>query len=232
MSPVPKSKRRANYPRRQRRKGFTSVRYRGGLQTKINIENGGLVFPHALQVQLPYSEVYSSGTINTGMDDRIWNLNSIFDPDRSGSGHQPMGHDQYAPLYHRYRVVGCHATVEWYNIYATGFTIGIDASNDANGITNITEFSETPGAVTKVIMPTAGSAKLSRRIDIPHLLGITKAQYMADDAYQAIVGTSSNTVAVLHVVTHAPTTGSFSYSYKIRLIYDVIYSDARQLAQS
>lgn len=34
----------------------------------------------------------------------LFNATSIFDPDTSGIGHQPYGHDQYASIYNHYRV--------------------------------------------------------------------------------------------------------------------------------
>jgi len=36
-----------------------------------------------------------------------FNLNSIFDPNRTGVGHQPYGHDTLSILYNRYRVISC-----------------------------------------------------------------------------------------------------------------------------
>lgn len=40
-----------------------------------------------------------------------FSMNSLFDPDRTGVGHQPMGFDQLAALYHRYLVLGAKITV-------------------------------------------------------------------------------------------------------------------------
>lgn len=37
----------------------------------------------------------------------LYRLCSIFDPDLTGVGHQPIGHDQWATFYGRYRVLGC-----------------------------------------------------------------------------------------------------------------------------
>jgi len=39
----------------------------------------------------------------------VFNLSSIFDPDVTGTGHQPLGHDQFALLYHHYQVI----SVKW-----------------------------------------------------------------------------------------------------------------------
>lgn len=43
----------------------------------------------------------------------VFRANSIFDPNLTGTGHQPMGHDQMAALYQRYSVLGSklHATI-------------------------------------------------------------------------------------------------------------------------
>lgn len=40
-----------------------------------------------------------------------FSMNSMFDPDRTGVGHQPMGFDQVAAFYENYRVVGCKIKV-------------------------------------------------------------------------------------------------------------------------
>lgn len=40
----------------------------------------------------------------------VWRLNSLFDPDFTGGGHQPGYHDEWALLYKKYRVTGC----KWY----------------------------------------------------------------------------------------------------------------------
>lgn len=49
----------------------------------------------------------------------LYRLCSIFDPDFTGVGHQPMGHDQWATLYGRYRVLGCS-----YEIHAVNYSDG------------------------------------------------------------------------------------------------------------
>lgn len=60
---------------------------------------------------------------------------SIFDPDFSGTGHQPLGHDQWATFYQRYRVYGMS-----YEIRATND----DAVNSVAFFTAISETSS-PG---------------------------------------------------------------------------------------
>lgn len=53
-------------------------------------------------------------------DYHYYRMNSIFDPDFSGTGHQPMGHDTYAALYNHYYVKSVKATVYFTSTSAVG----------------------------------------------------------------------------------------------------------------
>jgi hypothetical protein len=44
-------------------------------------------------------------------NDHIFRLNSLYDPDVTYTGHQPLGYDQLSPLYTEYTVIGCRARV-------------------------------------------------------------------------------------------------------------------------
>lgn len=40
----------------------------------------------------------------------LWRANSVYDPDKTGTGHQPMGFDQWMALYSHFRVLGSKIT--------------------------------------------------------------------------------------------------------------------------
>ena len=37
--------------------------------------------------------------------------NGLYDPDRTGTGHQPFGYDEWSPIYDHFTVVGSRITV-------------------------------------------------------------------------------------------------------------------------
>lgn len=43
----------------------------------------------------------------------VFRASSVYDPDLTGSGGQPMGFDEMAGLYNRYRVLGAKMTIKW-----------------------------------------------------------------------------------------------------------------------
>lgn len=111
----------AKYPRRRRfkRKALTGMvtRYMnrkkrrvGTLYAKRNFALYRNPFnkPRALTV-LRYNQIISldptTGSIGGGGSNTwIFSMNSLFDPDTTGTGHQPMYYDNYNALYNRYRV--------------------------------------------------------------------------------------------------------------------------------
>ncbi len=65
---------------------------------------GALLKPK-LMVKLRYVDTITIATAGAGVNSHVFRANSIFDPDLTSVGHQPLLHDEYAALYERYRVV-------------------------------------------------------------------------------------------------------------------------------
>jgi len=72
------------------------------------------VMPRRLLVKLPYWDVLDIGESGNVTAEYSMALNGIFDPDLTGTGHQPRGRDQYATLYAGYLVRGCRWSVRLY----------------------------------------------------------------------------------------------------------------------
>jgi len=100
-------RRRANKRKSQtnRKKGR---KLRGYGTTRSNTINGPLAMRQI--VKLRYAEdVNISAGIALGSYD--FRANSIFDPNLTGIGHQPLGHDQWAVFYDHYVVLGARIKV-------------------------------------------------------------------------------------------------------------------------
>lgn len=92
------TKRRASKYRRMRRaRGSRLVMYNRLVQPKV-------------RTILRYVDTKTlTGT--SGTTKHSFLLNSLYDPDNTGGGHQPAFKDQWAALYGKYRVLGCSVTV-------------------------------------------------------------------------------------------------------------------------
>jgi hypothetical protein len=77
-------------------------------------------FPKSMAVKLTYCDTIAIPNTDDGNAAYRFRLNSIFDPDMTGTGHQPRGHDQWATIYSKYCVVGAKVKVE--PIYSSSST--------------------------------------------------------------------------------------------------------------
>lgn len=188
--------------------------------------------PQRFITKMKYSE-----QVNTDANGQYrFNLNSIYDPNSTGTGHQPYGFDTLATLYNRYRVISCgwRIQVNWTsNNTAQPVLVGAIPANEALTFLSLAELRENPRA--KYINQNYGAETiaLTGKSYIPSLVGRNKAQYMADDRYQALINSSPNELAILNVVTGPNGLDSpASATIQIVLEYTVEFFDIKHLAQS
>jgi len=184
--------------------------------------------------KMKYCETYAPGNANGQSPWRL-NLNSIFDPNRTGTGHQPYGHDTLATLYNRYRVISCSYVLSAYS--ANGATIQLAAlpANEEFTAVSISDYRENPRGKFLVQTPGAALKVLKGKVYLPSLTGRTKAQYMADDRYQAQFGSSPSELMILNCNSqqfNESDLTSTQVTYQITLVYTVEVFDPKNLGQS
>ncbi len=187
-------------------------------------------FPREMKVTMRYVE-HLSRTPSSGFStDYMFNLNSIFDPDLTSTGHQPYGHDQWALIYNRYRVDGAIVTVRI--VGSSGGYLTILASNSVTAITSLTIAPESP--LSHTLPYASGGPPCTRQItfDLAVVNGVTRAVYNADDRYQAQFGTSPSENLVLHTVWSESFGGTGTAQYEVIIDYQVTMFDLLQQSQS
>lgn len=222
-------------PRRKLyRKKATGARRRPALRRRrqqlTNVNRGLQPISSRYICKMKYSEVITTNAI-TG--DYAFNLNSIFDPNRTGAGHQPYGHDTLFTLYNRYRVIACGWRIQFLPSTA-GIPITVTSfpANELVVFPTGSEAKENPR--TRYITQTVGGGAMTLKGKqyIPALVGRTKSQYMSDDRYQAQMGTSPNELAILNLQAFTSGDVPSSNTLQILLEYTVEFFDAKHLAQS
>lgn len=165
----------------------------------------------------------------------LMNLNSLYDPDRSGIGHQPLGFDNLALLYNKYRVI----STSWRINRCAGSSdpaiqIGCIASNDPGvNYTNFALLKESPRAKYVIQNPSAASIPLTGKVYLPKLLGRTYAQYMADDVTGSEVSGSPAEECILYIQTAtANDSVQPNVALSVVMTFDVEFYDMKHLEQS
>jgi len=86
-------------------------------------------FPELLQTRLRYSFFRSFNTTNgTGQDVYQYKINSMYDCDQTGTGHQPLYRDQLYAIYKYAVVLGCRYTIEMSTTSITGIICNVQTT--------------------------------------------------------------------------------------------------------
>lgn len=107
--------RRRPYPkqRRTRRRFAQSKTEALATRQKVSVPRGIFGFPDEFITTIRYVDVYTLTSASNGIAKQYMRMNSLFDPDQTGTGHQPYYFDQFAALYNRYTVLGSKLTAEF-----------------------------------------------------------------------------------------------------------------------
>lgn len=159
-----------------------------------------------------------------------WNMNNIFDPNRTGTGHQPLGHDQLGLLYNRYRVYGFKYTVTFTNRSTTEHVeVAILTRPNTATINDQSVVRESPSCVYKATLGVEGSGQAIRSftgyVSIAKIRGVTKKAVQIENDYGAIFGTPPAIEPTLQVYAFNPiTTTGVTIDHRVDFeIYTTLY---------
>lgn len=179
----------------------------------------GSVLPSKLQ----YAQ---SLTLNPGVggvtSSNFFRLGSIFDPDYSGIGHQPLGHDQFALIFERYQVWKVDYHIEILNTDSSNpQLVGYRLSDTVDGVGDeIGSIENGQGEWTLLnIQGSNDRAVFTGSIKPCDVHGVSYHQYMSNDDYGATFG--SNPSEDAYMVVFASGLGSDTGACKIlvHLVY-------------
>lgn len=176
----------------------------------------------ATDIQLTYcdSRVLTSSAGNSVS--YVYRLNSVFDPDYTGTGSQPLGFDNMALLYGRYRVDKAVVELKAVTGNATAGILSMavrnDLTSDATYTDNLASIAS-GDAAWDVFSASYNKMTLKKTVDLARLTGIAKTSYKADDRFQAVVTSSpSETLGLCVSATQqggAASTVVVAYTIKI-----------------
>lgn len=224
---------RKNKMRRPHKAGRRRVPRRKGRVARATTVNRSinLISPRYI-TRLKYSDTYALSVLSLGINQQEWRMNSCFDPDLSGVGHQPMGFDQLAALYNRYRVFAFSWKIIAASASAAQDCFVIPMNSGTNPFASWSNAAEFPRAIAKTTAPTGPAIRFFGRMYLPNLSGVTPTQYKTDDRFQAQNGANplENMTLQFGAVNQSGVTAAIYLT--VVLVYHVEWFDPIQPAQS
>lgn len=184
-------------------------------------------FPAKITARLRYSQTVSMNPVMGLTARNLFRANSIFDPDATGGGHQPYGHDTYETIYNHYNVRSATITVtptqSTDGIF--GITLADDGTVEGDYNTVREQKNTVVGVITEGGTPTTLTQyfNVNRSFDVPFQKS-TSAQFGATPSEQMF----------FHVWVEGPTSTfeQGSINLLVNITYLVDMWELKELGQS
>lgn len=193
--------------------------------------------PDSVRVTLKYAEKLLMSTLTTtGAWTYVYRLNSVFDPNFTGTGHQPNGFDQWSAFYGKYRVIGGNWKVTMANQDAQYQldVVAVERANDNSIDSNLYDYLQEPRSHYACAAPRGSPAvSLGSHFSNQRLLGLKKDEF-ADQDYAALVTTNPAVLTWLNLfvqVSGGELSGA-DQSILIEIEYQVEFYEREELDAS
>lgn len=185
---------------------------------------GGM--PDSIETILEYSDVVEIKSNTSPHAGYVFRGNSVYDPDYTGTGHQPRYFDQFMEVYGRYLVLSAKLTCQ--NVGTSGFMITAPTTDPLAFGPSTLEYVELPRSafVASGNAATIPSPKTVSLYDTQGVLGLTRAQ-LEDLNYSGTATTNPNQTWYINIgfVCSGLTTTSFTTTVLVHISYKVLFFD-------
>lgn len=204
--------------------------------------NGADPFKPTKNYKMKYVGVHTLTVGTSGVLGSIqeYNLNSLYDCDETGGGHQPYGFDVLALAYNRYKVNGAKVTVRLTDPTIDAMNVTWQITNPSNASATITGSSpytcQERQMCGSLNINNTGSQKATRSFYIPMWrgAGISKLQFKSDvDNYTApVTGDPGNKVQFQIACADLRGGSTGTIMYEIEILYYATLYQRKIVAQS
>jgi len=167
-----------------------------------------------------------------------FSANGIYDPNRTGTGHQPLGFDQMMLMYEQFCVIRSHIKVTF---LATDepCRVAIMLSPDTNPAPSISAVMENGLMITTSLIGSSAESGTHRMktlqlaCDIPKYFGKAYQSILADPLQSGTVAADPGEQVYFQIVVWDPYGAqSTSVALDVTISYDVMYWEPKKLASS
>lgn len=186
---------------------FTKLRYSEGVT--MTMSTGGLLYNYTFQ-------------------------SSIFDPDLTSTGHQPLWRDTYATMYNRYRVNGIAYRFFVRNTDVQQISMFFVQHSSVTTLdTSINTLIERGTARRYYLDAMQGRTNLIKGyLSVAKTYGMSRDQFASDDGFDALIGANPTKMAYLHMMGAHRHTGQNVLNIQVELTYYVEFFDRINISGS
>lgn len=165
------------------------------------------LFPARTHKVLRYHDSVTLTSTAGAVNNYVFRANDLFDPNFTGTGHQPMGFDQMMVFYNHFAVDKCKIVVNFNNQAAGSFHAGIRLDASSTVLTNpdqIIEFGFTTYDTLEAKGSYGSSKTLEMAVDIAKAQGIPRKNITTDPNMRGDAATTPQELSYFHLYIWDP----------------------------
>jgi hypothetical protein len=190
-------------------------------------------FPRERRVKLVYVDHFNVTGASGTLENRQFRLNSLFDPDYTATGHQPLAFDQWAAFYNHYCVHSARFEVQANNSGSSGTLTGIYVSDDQAVPTSLLSMMEL-GAEVQMSNTYSGSLPSVHKgvLDVAKFFNRDKRAITTDYSLRAAVTANPTEIVFLNVCAQNFSLASHATQFLVRIEFDATFMEPKDLPAS
>jgi hypothetical protein len=182
--------------------------------------------------QLRYVDTYSL-TITTGsLAKQVIRWNSTFDPDLTGTGHQPLYRDTYAGIYDQYAVVRASVEVKFVNPSNTTIVCGIVNEDDSSSSSTVDTLCEQALGQHTIIPALTGALSTHTFTQNWDCVSYLHIDPFASETYKTAVGSNPTEESDLVIWATNFDATSIAVVVHVTLVQEVLWTELTSPTQS
>jgi len=180
-----------------------------------------------------YEEIISLTSTTGALATYRFNANGMYDPNTSGTGHQPLFFDQMTALYNHYTVIGSRITLTVMNQTSSGVagTVGVIYNDDtATAYTDITGFGEQSAGRTRMI---PGGANTTFVLGLKYSAKKTfGGSILSNTSLQGTASANPSEASYFDIGYQCTGTGTNALIVKVHVSYIAVWSEIKDIGSS
>ncbi len=172
------------------------------------------------------------------LDTHYFSANAVYDPDITGTGHQPIGFDQAMLFYEQWVVLSSKITVSFYNNAAAYTRVGVFLNPDTNNPT-IYGVMENGYMRSNVVSGTAIGAEHNQKVvslscdSVAYFNSKTRNEHMMRDTFTGTAAANCTEQVYYGLFAFCAASATTTEVYAdVEISYDVRFWEPRKLASS
>jgi hypothetical protein len=190
-------------------------------------------FPDKLITQLRYHTSQTLTSVLGGVGPYSFRWNSIFDPDLTGAGHQPLYRDTFAAIYDQYAVISAKARIRFTNYSNDDWYVGCVTDDDATPSTNVDTLSEQNHSYSRSLGLATGGNNIATFYPIWNCVDVLSIDPFTSLGYKTAVGANPTEQSVLSLFAfdkQSPATANINVD--VLLEFEVLWTELTTPSQS